>query len=152
MLDIATFPPWGQPGTPVLPAAVGEHAAEPALHQALLTALGIDPVVGPAELFAKPLHDPVDPVGLDAPLRGLLDRGLGTTAGMGSAGRLLCLVDPDDLESLVPQLGWRLRTSNSVRRARMRERLLLHELLSSFAIIRLLKLPGLGALRCSTCS
>ncbi|SET21769.1 sigma factor-like helix-turn-helix DNA-binding protein [Geodermatophilus poikilotrophus] len=146
MSDSARFPAWGTPGTPVLPAAVRERAADPGLHRPVLEALGIDPAAGPDAVFADPLDEPVDLALFGAALRSLLNRGLGAAPAMGSAGTLLRLVDPDDFEALVPQIGWRVRTSNAVRRASMSESIPVHELLMISTISELLELPGLGVL------
>ncbi|ADB73520.1 sigma factor-like helix-turn-helix DNA-binding protein [Geodermatophilus obscurus] len=146
MPDSASFPAWGEPGTPVLPAAVRERAADTGLHRPLLESLGINPAASADAVFTHPLVEPVDQVLFGAAVRGLLNRGLGASAAMGRAGELLRLVDPDDFEALVPQIGWRLRTSNAVRRACTSQSMSVHELLMISTVSELLDLPGLGVL------
>lgn len=146
MSDTARFPAWGEPGTPVLPAAVRERAADTGLHGPLLKAFGICPGAGPEAVFTKPFDKSVNLFLFSSGLRRLLSRGLGTAAAMGSTRELLRLVDPDAFEGLVPQIGWRLRTFNAVRRACTSESISVHELLMSFTIAELLELPGLGIL------
>src|SRR3954470_22991466 len=145
MSDPTSFPAWGEPGTPVLPAAVRERAADVMLHGPLLAALNIDPSGGPDARFTKPLDEPVDSAVLGGALRSALNRGLGEGAAMGSAGGLLRLVHPDDFEGLVPRIGWRRSTENAVRTACVNESLTVYELLMTFTISGLLELPGLGA-------
>jgi hypothetical protein len=144
MPDRGRFPAWGDPGTPVLPAAVRESAVDPLLHGPLLAALGLNPYAGVGAVFAEPLREPVDAVLFGGALHTLLARGLGTAAVMGSAAELLAHLHPSDLEDLVPQIGWRTRTVNAAGRACLREGLSLHDLLSTWTFGALCDVRGVG--------
>lgn len=146
MRDKATFPAWGEPGTPVLPAAVRECAAH-LRHAPLLQALRVDPAAGADAVFEEPLDEPVDPVAVGNAVRHLMNRGgLASAPAMGGAGVLLRRVEPDQFEDLLPLIGWRQRTFNIVHRTCTRESITVYELLTRATFSDLFALRGLGVL------